>query len=269
VDLNGVEAVLRPSTRAELPRFAGGDSFLGGGTWLFSEPQPALRRLVDLSALGWKSLRRTETALHVAATCTFAELEAFQAPIDWIAVGLISSCCHALLGSFKIRGVATVGGNLCLGLAAGPMVALATALDGTCVIWGADGGDRLLNAAEFVTGPGQTALRPGEVLREIVLPAAAFRRRTAFRQVSLTTFGRSAALLIGGRDATDFTLTITAATPHPVRVTFDRFPESAALAARIDAEVSAWYDDIHGAPDWRRNLTLLLAEEIRLELAAP
>jgi CO/xanthine dehydrogenase FAD-binding subunit len=162
-----------------------------------------------------------------------------------------------------------VGGNLCLGLAAGPMVALASALDGTCVIWRADGEDRLLDAVEFVTGPGKTALRPGEVLREIVLPASAFRRRTAFRQASLTTFGRSAALLIGSRDAGEFTLTITAATPHPVRVTFDMFPESAELTARIDAEVSAWYDDIHGAPDWRRNLTLLLAEEIRLELAAP
>jgi CO/xanthine dehydrogenase FAD-binding subunit len=269
MDLNGVEAVLRPSARSELPPPARGDSFLGGGTWLFSEPQPALRRLVDLSALGWESLRRTETGLHVAATCTFAELEAFEAPADWIAAGLITSCCHALLGSFKIRGVATVGGNLCLGLAAGPMVALATALDGTCVIWGADGGDRLVDAAAFVTGPGQTALVPGEVLREIRLPAAAFRRRTAFRQMSLTHYGRSAALLIGSRDAVGFTLTITAATPHPVRVAFDGFPEPAALAPRIDAEVSAWYDDIHGAPDWRRNLAHLLAQEIRLELSAP
>jgi CO/xanthine dehydrogenase FAD-binding subunit len=269
MDLNGVKSVLRPSTRSELPPPASGDSFLGGGTWLFSEPQPELRRLVDLSALRWESLRRTETALRVAATCTFAELEAFEAPVDWIAAGLITSCCHALLGSFKIRGVATVGGNLCLGLAAGPMVALATALDGMCVIWGADGGDRLVGAVEFVTGPGQNALRPGEVLREIVLPASAFRRRTAFRQASLTTFGRSAALLIGSRNAVGFTLTITAATPHPVRFVFDGLPEPAELDARIDVEVPAWYDDIHGAPDWRRNLAHLLAQEIRLELSAP
>jgi CO/xanthine dehydrogenase FAD-binding subunit len=269
MDLNTVEAVLRPRMRSELPLSASGDSFLAGGTWLFSEPQPALRRLVDLSALRWESLRRTETALHVAATCTFAELEAFEAPVDWIAAELITSCCHALLGSFKIRGVATVGGNLCLGLAAGPMVALATALDGTCVIWSTDGGDRLLDAVEFVAGPGQTALRPGELLREILLPAAAFRRRTAFRQGSLTTYGRSAALLIGSRDGVGFTLTITAATPHPVRIVFDGFPESAELEARIDVEVPAWYDDIHGAPDWRRNLTHLLAQEIRLELSAP
>ncbi|MDT7569507.1 MAG: hypothetical protein QOG76_8131, partial [Pseudonocardiales bacterium] len=28
-----------------------------------------------------------------------------------------------------------------------------------------------------------------------------------------------------------------------------------------------WFDDPHGAPDWRRAVTLLLAEEVRAELA--
>jgi hypothetical protein len=30
---------------------------------------------------------------------------------------------------------------------------------------------------------------------------------------------------------------------------------------------SDWYDDVHGAPDWRHHVTLLLAEEIRQELS--
>ncbi len=30
-----------------------GDSWLAGGTWLFSEPQPHLRRLLDLQGFGW------------------------------------------------------------------------------------------------------------------------------------------------------------------------------------------------------------------------
>ena len=33
-----------------------GDSWLAGGTWLFSEPQPHLRRLLDLRTLGWPPL---------------------------------------------------------------------------------------------------------------------------------------------------------------------------------------------------------------------
>jgi CO/xanthine dehydrogenase FAD-binding subunit len=267
MDLNGITGILRPKTRPDIPVFAEGDAVLGGGTWLFSEPQPSLRRLIDLPSLGWPGLRRTETALHVAATCTFAELENFEAPADWLAAHLIGHCCRALLGSFKIRGVATVGGNLCLGLPAGPMVALATALDGDCVVWTTDGGERVLPARDIVIGPHRNALRPSEILREIVLPVVAFRRRAVFRQTSLTEHGRSAALLIGTRDAAGCTLTITAATPCPVRLQWATLPDEAALATRIDEAVPDWYDDVHGAPDWRRHLTHHLAQEIRLELA--
>ena len=33
-----------------------GDSWLAGGTWLFSEPQPHLRRLLDLQGFSWEPL---------------------------------------------------------------------------------------------------------------------------------------------------------------------------------------------------------------------
>ena len=42
------------------------------------------------------------------------------------------------------------------------------------------------------------------------------------------------------------------------------------LAQAIEASGTArdlWYDDVHGAPDWRRHVSLRLAEEIRRELA--
>ena len=48
---------------------------------------------------------------------------------------LIDQCCRAFLASFKIWKTATVGGNLCMALPAGPMIALTAALDGDCVIW--------------------------------------------------------------------------------------------------------------------------------------
>ena len=42
-------------------------------------------------------------------------------------------------------------------------------------------------------------------------------------------------------------------------------PENTKKGFLIDA---AWWRDAHGGPDWRRHMTLLLAEEIRRELAA-
>ena len=119
-------------------------------------------------------------------------------------------------------------------------------------------------------GPQRNVLRPGELLRAISLPAAALVRRTAFRKISLSPLGRSAALLIGTR-ARDggLALTITASTPRPVQLTFPAEPSSAALRQRIEETVaeSQYFDDLHGAPAWRRHMTLRLAEEIRRELA--
>ncbi len=132
---------------------------------LFSEPQPRLRRLIDLSTCDWDPLRVDEAGLFVAATCTIATLDAFEPPAAWIAAELIGFCCRAFLASFKIWNTATVGGNLCMALPAGPMISLCAALDGVCVIWTPDGGERRLSIFDFVLGPQRTALRPGELLR--------------------------------------------------------------------------------------------------------
>jgi CO/xanthine dehydrogenase FAD-binding subunit len=271
MDLNTINEVARPTERAELPAWRDGDAFLGGGTFLFSEPQPRLTRLIDLPGLGWVPLRTTSFGLEIAATCTIAQLDGLGLPPVWIAAPLIDQCCRAFLASFKIWNMATVGGNLCMALPAGPMIALTAALDGVCVIWTADGGERRMPVVDFVLGPQRNALKPGEVLRRIDLPAAALTNRTAFRQISLSPLGRSSALLIGtrGHDGA-FTLTITASTPRPIKLAFETMLSSDALRSRIEQTIlpDAYYDDVHGLPAWRRHMTLLFAEQIRAELAA-
>ena len=57
MDLNTITAVARPKVRSELPVWAAGDAWLAGGTWLFSEPQTHLNRLIDLTSLGWPPAR--------------------------------------------------------------------------------------------------------------------------------------------------------------------------------------------------------------------
>lgn len=273
MDLNSIDTVLAPRNRAELPAWSPGTAALGGGTWLFSEPQPQTNRLVDLAALGWRNLTVDDDGLHVAATCTIAALSRFVAPAEWTAGELIGRCCHSLLGSFKVWNAATVGGNICLALPAGPMTALASALDGVATIWCADGSDRDVRVSDLVIGDGRTALTEGEILRSVLLPRTSLQQAFAFRQMSLTPMGRSAALLIGTLDrAGRFALTITAATTRPVRLVFDTAPGASELAGHIDAEISGrdlWFDDIHGHPKWRRHISLLLADEIRRELMQP
>jgi CO/xanthine dehydrogenase FAD-binding subunit len=269
MDLNTINDVARPRGRSELPVWVPGDAFLGGGTWLFSEPQDRLTRLIDLGGLGWQPLKTDANGLEIAATCTIAQLDAFSAPVDWIAGPLIGQCARAFLASFKIWNTATVGGNICMSLPAGPMISLTAALDGVCTLWTADGGERHIAVADFVQGPLQNALSPGELLRSITLPAAALKRRTAFRQISLAPFGRSGALVIGTFSPDGgFALTITASTARPVKLSFPSPPGADGLRAAIERAVPVWYDDIHGLPDWRRHISLHFAEEIRRELGA-
>ncbi len=269
MDLNTITAVERPASREALPTWCEGDAFLAGGTWLFSEPQDKLTRLIDLSTLGWQPLRASDTGLEIAATCTIAQLDSFAAPPSWTAAPLIGQCCRAFLASFKIWNVATVGGNIVMSLPAGPMISLACALDGELLLWAPNGGERRMRVGDFVTGNNRNALKPGEIVRAIHLPVAALTRRTAFRQISLTSFGRSGVLIIGTRDADGaFVLTVTASTPKPYQFRFNAMPAASALASRVDSEIADnWFDDIHGLPAWRRDITLHFAREILAELS--
>jgi CO/xanthine dehydrogenase FAD-binding subunit len=272
MDLNTVTEVVRPATREELQPWRDGDAWLAGGTWLFSEPQPGVRRLVDLEGLHWEPLAVSEQGLAIAATCTIRQLDTFTAPPEWQAAPLIRQCCRALLASFKIWTTATVGGNICMSLPAGALISLTTALEGVCTVWPRDGGERRVPVVDFVTGDHQNVLGPGDLLRRIDLPAAALRKRASFRRMSLTQEGRSAALLIGTVGPSDgsWALTVTAATVRPVRLEFARAPTAGQLRGRLGEAISddMYFDDPHGTPAYRKHLTFYFAEEIRRELAA-
>jgi len=269
MDLNTITTVIRPKSRAELPRWQAGDAWLAGGTWLFSEPQVHLSRLVDLRDLRWPALTINAAGLSISATCTVAALDALACPSDWLAAPLINQCCRAFLASFKIWKTATVGGNLCMALPAGPMISLLAALDGVCTIWKSDGGEQMMKLIDFITGPQRTVLAAGDLLRQIDVPLAALKRRAAFRQISLTPVGRSGALVIGtrGHDG-DLLLTITASTKRPIQLRFAATPGSDELRDAIlrDIPDGLYHDDIHGKPAWRQAMTLRLAEQVRGEL---
>jgi CO/xanthine dehydrogenase FAD-binding subunit len=271
MDLNTITDVAHPKSRAQLPVWTAGDAWLAGGTWLFSEPQAHLRRLIDLTELKWPALTIGDDDFSIAATCTVAQLDGIACPPDWIASPLINQCCRAFLASFKIWKTATVGGNICMSLPAGPMISLTSALDGVGTIWQADGGERKIPIIDFVTGSQRNVLATGDLLRQIDIPLTALRRRSAFRQISLTPVGRSAALLIGSIDsAGGFALTVTASTMRPIKLSLAAIPEQDELRETILQRIpdNLYHTDIHGKPVWRKHMTLRLAEEIRAELKA-
>ena len=105
VDLNTVSEVVVPIRRADLPDWRPGDAVIAGGTWLFSEPQVHLRRLIDVTALDWPSVTIHEHGLELAATCTVEEVSALShaLPDEWTAAPLFHQ-----IASYALRAAAVI-----------------------------------------------------------------------------------------------------------------------------------------------------------------
>ncbi|MBF6357459.1 FAD binding domain-containing protein [Nocardia higoensis] len=280
MDLDTIREIVVPRDRAELAAAgsAPGTAILAGGTFLYSEPQKRLDRLVDITGLGWPALTLHEGGLEIAATCTLAEFAGATPGRElglsprWFglpATALFAASCRALLASHKIWRSATVGGNVCLALPAGAVLAALVALDADAVIWPAEGGERRIALRDFVLGPGRTVLEPGDVLRALKVNSLILMSRIAIRKVALAPLGRSGAVVMGRRDLDGtVALTVSAATSRPVVLGFYGAPtrgEIDAAVAGIDPEL--WFDDPHGDPAWRAHVTGLLAHEVCAELA--
>jgi CO/xanthine dehydrogenase FAD-binding subunit len=249
MDLITVRELRVPRTRDELV-FGEGERPLGGGTWLYSEPQPGLTGLVDLMGLGWPPLTITDDGLEIAATCTLAQLLAFEAPAEWTAWPLVSQCVNSLLASFKIFNLATVGGNICTSLPAGALTALLVGLGGTAQIWGSP--DRELPVVDFVTGNHTNVLGHGEVLRCLRIPLTSLTARTGFRRIALSPLGRTGTLVTARTTAAGLAFGITGGTLRP----------------HIGLHgIDDWFTDAHGSADWRKAMSERFVAELTEELA--
>ena len=90
MDLTSLDRIRAAHDRAELalgPRSAP----LAGGTWLFSEPQPRLDELVDLTTLGWPAVELTDDGLTLAATCTIRSLADLPPVPGWRSQHLVAA----------------------------------------------------------------------------------------------------------------------------------------------------------------------------------
>src|SRR5260370_720580 len=181
MDLHTVSRVRRPARAEEIASWEAGFAWLAGGTWLFSEPQLDAHTLIDLESLKWPSLQASEDGLEIASPCKVVELDQFvdKARSDWTAAPLFRQCCRSFLASFKIWNEATVGGNICLSLPAGPMISLTAALEGVATLWPRSGEPRRVSIVHFATAAHPTCLAPAPSLRSILPPPYALRQHVA------------------------------------------------------------------------------------------
>lgn len=153
---------------------------LAGGTDLLVQLQggrtsPAsvidVKKIPELSRL-----ELTDDGLRLGAAVSCWELSR-RDDIRTLYPGLVEAA--ELIGSMQIQGRATVGGNLCNASPAADTIPALIALGARAALVGADG-EREVAAEDFVTGPGQNALREHELLVELRIPRPAERTADAY-----------------------------------------------------------------------------------------
>jgi len=123
-------------------------------------------RVVSLHKVGGLDFVREENSkVRIGALATHSQLSKNallneNAPMISEAVSLI--------GSWQIRNIATIGGNLCNASPAADSAVPLLALDARVVIADRDG-EKEMPLSSFFTGPGTTALASNQLLKEIVI----------------------------------------------------------------------------------------------------
>src|SRR5262245_3913851 len=150
-------------------RFGADGRFLAGGTDLIIQihrgkvrPQHvvSLHRVPGLDGID------ANGAVTLGALVTHRALErhaAFQGRLRALVEGA------EVVGGHQVRNVGTVGGNIVNASPAADVTPVLLALDATATCAGPRG-ERTLPLDGFLVGPGQTALRPGELLTRVRFP---------------------------------------------------------------------------------------------------
>jgi carbon-monoxide dehydrogenase medium subunit len=178
---------VKPSGIAELVeglRTAGGDgAVLAGGTDLHVKMRIgklAPRVLFDISELGaCRSIAERGDLLAIGAAVRMSEIIA--SPLIAHRVPALADAARQM-SCRQIRNRATLGGNIVTASPAADAVPPLLAADATVLLAG-PAGQRELTLANFLLGPGKTALEPGEVLTEILIPMQSAACRSGFVKV--------------------------------------------------------------------------------------
>jgi aerobic carbon-monoxide dehydrogenase medium subunit len=124
--------------------------------------------LVDVKRIAeLRSLEASDGVLEVGAAVTHREVE--RSPVvreRWPALASM----ERRVGNLRVRSVGSIGGNLCFADPHSDPATFLLAVGGSLVCRRAGGSPRELPVEDFVEGPYQTALEPGELLTAVRVP---------------------------------------------------------------------------------------------------
>lgn len=147
--------------------------------------------------------------------------------------------CYAITGDHRFHH-AVIGGHRCQSVTPSDLATVLAALDATLSIAG-PAGERQIAVADFYTGPGETRLGTGEILREVHVPSQG-RARTAFEKLALWEgdFAIASAAIVLGETGARVVLGGMAPTPLVLADLGADAPilDGAGIAPRVEAALA-------------------------------
>jgi xanthine dehydrogenase iron-sulfur cluster and FAD-binding subunit A len=183
------QTYLRPTDLEEalalLERYGNQARIIAGGTDVIVELQRGVRptrTLIDITGLhSLKYIRYEAGMLALGALATHNDV-IMSTDCQHYCLPLAQACWE--VGAPQIRTRATIAGNLITASPANDTITPLLALNAQVVL-ASQSGERVIPLHEFYTGFRKTALQPGEMLREIRIPALAANQRGLFFKLGL------------------------------------------------------------------------------------
>ena len=269
----------RPVSLAEtfdlLDRYGDDGRILAGGQSLVPTLNMRLvapRAVIDINRLpDLDAIRLTPEGLTIGALARQESLER-SALVSEHAPLIAAAVRH--VGHPAIRARGTLGGSLALADPAAELPACAVALDATIGVMSRRGG-RDIAAADFFRGIYTTALEPGEIVTEVLVPRAGPGWRSGFEELArrhgdFALAGLAARVRLERDAVADARLVFFGVGTKPVRA---RGAEALLIGRRADADALAAAGraldgdldppgDIHGSPALRRQLARVLLSRV-------
>lgn len=187
--------------------------------------------------------------------------------------------CQAvgLIGSWQVRNIGTIGGNICNASPAADSSPPLLVMEADVVTVSGEG-EKVIPIASFFTGPGQTVMQPNEILKEIRIkksenPSAGYylklRRRKAV-DISIAGVAFQASCDAKRQHLEKVRIALGGVAPTPIRAAdaesileglsikeaFDKIPE----CARLTAQAASPIDDIRGSADYKRTIVEIFTQ---------
>jgi CO/xanthine dehydrogenase FAD-binding subunit len=269
-----------PQEACDLLAQHGNGRLLAGGTDLMvavNEREFSPEVLIYIGDSGLNYIKAEGDNVLIGAGTTFTEIMGSdlikkKAPLLGEAV--------SEMASLAIRNVGTIGGNLATASPAADTAPPLLALGASMKLVSKDG-ERTVAVKDFFTGPGETVLKPNEMIQEVILPAQekgakwAYRKLGKRRAQSLSVVSVALYCPMDGGQCRGVRIALGAVAPTPVLAAeATDILEGKKLdgkviedAAKSAADATNPIDDVRGTSWYRRRATQGLVKQLLNQIA--